>query len=93
MTSRESSNILQSPADSFGLFFNLHCSVYDTNTSYAVYYFFESTVIDNVNTLKINGKLKHQFTVYFENSPQVTFLYSHNCEIDYLQSYGDYGLM
>ena len=47
-------------------YFYLHCSVYDTNTSSAVYYFFESTVIDNVNSLIINVILKHQFTMYFE---------------------------
>ena len=30
--------------------------------------FFYSTVVDNVNILKINVKLKHQFTAHFEKN-------------------------
>ena len=30
--------------------------------------FFYSTVVDNVNILKINDKVKHQFTAHFEKN-------------------------
>ena len=54
--------------------------------------FFYSTVIDNLNILKINVGLRHPFTAHFENILHI--MYTHNFDIDYLhlQSYCDYDL-
>ena len=58
--------------------------------------FFYLTVIDNVNILKINVKLKHQFTAHLEKIlHKLPLCTLKKFDIDYLQlqPYGNYDLM
>ena len=83
---------IQCPADAFGFFFiymyTEACMIPIPVKQFIN--FFKSTVIDNVNILKINVKLKHQFTEHFEKIlHKLPFIYTHNLDVNYshLQSY------
>ena len=64
------SDILQNPADTFGLIFFIY-------TVMQFIIFSNSTVVDNVNILKLNVKLKDQFTAHFEKF-STSYIYEHS---------------